>query len=92
MNIPYIKEVNSEGKVTNFPETGKYVNVYPNRQQRNKVASRVIPTNKKGVSLVVGPRFAFKIQMQRIGASISKTGEFLKSRWVMHYVPKKINY
>lgn len=89
MNIPYRKEVNSEGKVTNFPETGKYVNVFPNRMQRNKKAPRVIPSNKKGVSLVVSARFAYKIRMQRIEASISKTGEYLKSRWIMHYVPKK---
>jgi hypothetical protein len=51
MNIPYVKQYDKHGIVTN-PIKGKYVNRHPNRRQTRQKDERKF-TNGKGVKLLV---------------------------------------
>ena len=80
MNTPYVKEYDKNGELLN-PINGKYVNKFPNRQQRKANNTRFF-NNKKSHQMVVHENTAYKKVLQH---EIDKEGNLIK---IEHYLPK----
>ena len=80
MNTPYVKEYDKNGELLN-PINGKYVNEFPNRQQRKPNRQRFF-NNKKTYQMVVYGNTAYKKVLQH---EINKEGDLIK---IEHYLPK----
>lgn len=82
-NIPYVKEYDTEGKLTN-PIEKRFTNPFPNRSERRaELTSKPFKGNKKGISLTVVNKGMGSIKYERVQQLISLgNGKF---KTINHY-------
>lgn len=95
MNIPYVKQYNEEGVLTN-PIKGFYPNQFPNRKARKETRDRKwggshpkerFMGNRKGISLSIVGALKYRRFIQ--WALDEKTGDIKR---IEHYLLKGVNY
>jgi hypothetical protein len=80
MNVPYVKEYNDKGELLN-PINGKYVNYFPNRQQRKPNRQRFFNNKKTSQLVTLGNKVYYKV----LQYETDKEGKEIK---IEHYLLK----
>ena len=84
MNIPYVKQFDKNGVLTN-PIIGSYKNSSPNRQARNSKLLRNF-NNRGNATMNVTKKTRYAVKIQRV--PIFKNGVAFRFKPVVHYVLK----
>lgn len=88
MNTPYVKKYDGNDVLTN-PINGKYVNEFPNRQQRNSKPPRDY-NNKKSIPTVIHGIWRYIKRLQIIPEKykyndLTGKWELKKKKTIIHY-------